>query len=249
MDDVQVFYEWIKEQHMRDDAVGWFSKWCSAVKGRVPDEVSDDLSSWQSIVERKASKPHKAVALGCLTTAWKEWMAAQGKLSNRTMKVKSTLGILERSAKSFHGTEESDQSGEEISVSTFEGPVAHISVERRVSLPMGVDWVRVGYSLTLPCYPEEIDAVAGFAERWVDNRLETEIDKLQAVDGDDESDTSSHGPNEFRKVVEESKDVAANSDISNEEDVASENEDHSVHPDVEEGGCSYEDEDDDDYGF
>lgn len=79
------------------------------------------------------------------------------------------------------GTEEfsQEQVGEP---KVLEGPTCNVGVDAAMTINLGdYNSVRIGVSLHLPCYHQEIDEVFEFSKQWVDEKMQ----KLRAeVDGE-----------------------------------------------------------------
>ena len=69
---------------------------------------------------------------------------------------------------------------------TLEGPTCNVGVEASMTINLGdYNSVRIGCSLHLPCYHDEIDEVFDFGKQWVDEKMQ----QLRAeVDGPDPDD-------------------------------------------------------------
>ena len=74
---------------------------------------------------------------------------------------------------------------------TLEGATCNVGIEASMTINLGdYNSVRIGCSLHLPCYHDEIDEVFDFGKQWVDDKMQ----KLRAeVDGDDDSDPDHSG--------------------------------------------------------
>jgi len=176
----QSFKEWLMGQHLRDDAVGWIAKWFLLKgQGRLPVEEPDTLMGWEVIVERKASKAHKAIGRGALLTAWNEFRGQTDETSVQTMKVFSTIARLRRVVNGHNETGEEEKE-ETLAVTKFLGPVSSVTVKYGATVNLG-NWesARIDYSLHVPCYPEEINQAFEFADQWVGDRVEQEAAKIR----------------------------------------------------------------------
>lgn len=72
---------------------------------------------------------------------------------------------------------------------TLEGATCNVGIEASMTINLGdYNSVRIGCSLHLPCYHDEIDEVFDFGKQWVDDKMQ----RLRAeVDGDpDDQDDS-----------------------------------------------------------
>jgi len=65
---------------------------------------------------------------------------------------------------------------ETIEVQGFVVEPAKIQVEYGLTLSLGnYEMVRLGVSVTLPCYREEIDTAYDYARKWATDRIEKEV--------------------------------------------------------------------------
>lgn len=96
------------------------------------------------------------------------------KSKSNTMLVVPTIARLKRVVKGSHENGEHEEE-EEIAVTKFVGPIAEIEVRQRLTTSYGGDWVQIGVSLSLPCYPEEIEDGYNFADEWVTDKIRSEV--------------------------------------------------------------------------
>ena len=103
--------------------------------------------------------------------------------------VRPTIARLEKIVKGSHesGIVEDE---EVVCVSKFVSPPATIGCEQRTTTSCGGDWVRIGISLTLPCYPEEIEDAYRFVDNWVSDKLRHEVELLKGTPKKEQKDST-----------------------------------------------------------
>jgi len=174
------FYKWIREQQYRDDAVGWFGRWCKRIflKTESFEPFADKINAWLSFIKDHAKK-NKAMVSSVFLTAWKEFESEELVVdstepeSSDVMVVRSTIANLNKVIKGNHESGEFEKE-EEISVTKFKGPTATVGVRQRITISHRSDWFQLGVMLSVPCYPEEIEKAFEFADKWVTERIRRE---------------------------------------------------------------------------
>lgn len=106
------------------------------------------------------------------------------------MSKKQTIDIGVRTMKSsvyhlnkkYNNDELSRELSEEIEVHVFQSPHAFVGLKRGITINTG-NWesVRLDFSLSIPCYPEEIGSAYKFAEKFLDEKMEEEVDAIRGV--------------------------------------------------------------------
>jgi len=174
------FVKWFKEQSHREDSVGWVAKWfLHKRQGRFPKkpELFPTCDHWLKVIEDRAAKAQKIAARGAFLTAWEEFHDGP-RFDKDVMYVRPTIARLEMVVKGSQ--ERGTLKGEKVlAVSKFHGPVANVGVEERMTTSHGGDWVRLGVSVSIPCYPEEIGDAYRFGEKWVTEKVWEEIEKFR----------------------------------------------------------------------
>ncbi len=69
-----------------------------------------------------------------------------------------------------------------IRIRPFVSATANISVKAGATISLGektYEFARVDVMLSMPCYPEEIDAVYPKVKDWVDERMKKEVDEIK----------------------------------------------------------------------
>jgi len=78
-----------------------------------------------------------------------------------------------------YGTEEVAESSDVIAVHKFETATASVTVEYGATINLGnFESVRIGVSVTVPCYVEELDQTYEFAQAWAEARITSERDLI-----------------------------------------------------------------------
>jgi hypothetical protein len=78
-------------------------------------------------------------------------------------------------------SEEPDEEAIEISVPAANVPLATVGCTANMTINMGsYESVKLGVSITLPCYVEEIDGAYKYAKKLVDLRLNKEVQDIKA---------------------------------------------------------------------
>ena len=69
---------------------------------------------------------------------------------------------------------------EQIEIAGFVVEPARIQTDFGLTLSLGkYESARLGISVSLPCYREELDAAYEFAKQWATDRLEQEVTKIR----------------------------------------------------------------------
>jgi len=65
-------------------------------------------------------------------------------------------------------------------VHAFETEPARVSVDYSLTMNLGnYESARIGVSVQVPCYKEEMDDAFAFASAWVEQRIQEERDKIK----------------------------------------------------------------------
>lgn len=96
-------------------------------------------------------------------------------------KVQNSTIFVTRSIKR-QGVEETSGDEDVIAVHQFVAEPAHVTVDYHLTMNLGnYESARIGVSVQVPCYAEEIDEAYTFAQSWVASRLEKEKSLVQGV--------------------------------------------------------------------
>lgn len=88
---------------------------------------------------------------------------------------KQGVGVV--SIKHKSGIEE--QISEKLPNRLFNGPTCNVGFSTATTKNLGnYENVKVSVSLNLPCYPDEIDTIFGFASEWVDTKMGEVLSEL-----------------------------------------------------------------------
>jgi hypothetical protein len=94
---------------------------------------------------------------------------------------KPTVAVVNRQF--FNGKDpvgEAETKNEELKVSCFVTEPAKVSVEMGLTVNLGnYESARIGVSVVVPCYREEIDDAYAFAHRWAETRIGEEVKSLR----------------------------------------------------------------------
>lgn len=85
---------------------------------------------------------------------------------------------------SFEGKDpvtEQETKNETIEIHRFETEPAKVSVDRGLTINLGnYQSARIGVTISVPCYREDIDAAYRFAAQWVEARVSDEVDSIRS---------------------------------------------------------------------
>jgi len=99
-------------------------------------------------------------------------------------RVENSVIFVTRSIKK-DGREESSEDDDIISVHKFRTEPAHVQVDYSLTINLGnFESARVGVSVRVPCYAEEIDDAYAYAQSWVAKRVGEERDLIQGAKSD-----------------------------------------------------------------
>jgi len=108
-------------------------------------------------------------------------MANADEREDREVEIQTRDAIAEV-RKTMFGKEE--VSNERIRIRPFVSNPANISVKAGITINLGnYESGRVDVMLSMPCYPEEIDAVYEDVKGWVDSRVEHEKNEIETAIG------------------------------------------------------------------
>lgn len=94
------------------------------------------------------------------------------KSQNSTVYVTRTIG-------SNRGQKTSSEAEDVIAIHKFETEPAKVSVDYALTVNLGnYESAKIGVSVTVPCYTEEIDQAYEFAQAWAEERLSKERDQI-----------------------------------------------------------------------
>jgi len=94
------------------------------------------------------------------------------KAQNSTVYVTRTIG-------SNKGPKTSSESEDIIAIHKFETEPAKVTVDYALTVNLGnFESAKIGVSVTVPCYSEEIDKAYEFAQGWAEERLSHERDQI-----------------------------------------------------------------------
>jgi hypothetical protein len=74
---------------------------------------------------------------------------------------------------------------------TLEGATCNVGIEASMTINLGdYNSVRIGCSLHLPCYHDEIDEVFDFGKQWVDEKMQQLRAEVDGSDPDGSNDSN-----------------------------------------------------------
>lgn len=96
------------------------------------------------------------------------------KTKNSTVYVSKTIGT-------SRATKSSSEAEDVIAVHKFETEPAKVTVDYALTINLGnYESAKIGVSVTIPCYMEEINSAYEFAQSWAEERLAKERDLITA---------------------------------------------------------------------
>lgn len=99
------------------------------------------------------------------------------KASNSTVYVTKSIG-------SNSSDRASSESEDIIAIHKFETEPAKVSVDYALTINLGnFESAKIGVTVTVPCYREELDQAYEFAQAWAEERLTRERDSVTAGRG------------------------------------------------------------------
>ena len=181
----QSFYDWFNSRGESNELTGTLLKWfCRLNCGRMPKKNFDKRGTWESVIEKKASKSQREILLLSLRLVWAIWLEQQQDKSSCSMSlgavkhVEPTVARLRRETKLAHEQVKTEQEGK-IAVHEFEGPVGKVGYSARVTKSLGdFESVQIGVSLEMPCYVEEAQGALEFARDFCDHEIETDVGRF-----------------------------------------------------------------------
>jgi hypothetical protein len=98
------------------------------------------------------------------------------------MKVKNSTVYVNRTVGEANKMPETEGDEDVIAVHKFETEPAVVSVDYTLTMNLGnYESARIGVSVHVPCYKEEIDDAYEFAQAWVEARVEKERNMVTAA--------------------------------------------------------------------
>lgn len=99
------------------------------------------------------------------------------KSKNSTINVTKTIGV----AKGASSTIEDE---DVISIHKFETTPAMVTVEMAMTLNLtNYEFAKIGVTVSVPCYAEEINEAYEFAQTWAEERISREREMIAAARG------------------------------------------------------------------
>jgi len=95
------------------------------------------------------------------------------------MKSENSTVFVTRTIGSNRGPKTSSEAEDVIAIHKFETEPAKVTVDYALTMNLGnFESAKIGVSVTVPCYTEEIDKAYEFAQAWAEERLSKERDQV-----------------------------------------------------------------------